>query len=136
MPAPLPMPAAGAGDLSPDGKRVVYSPLFRDFRTWKRYQGGWAQDLYVFVIETHRHEQITSHPRTDRDPMWMGDQIYFASDRTDRLNIFRYDLQSKETKQVTNSDKFDVRWPSRGDGNHIVYELAGQLHVLDPLRAM
>ena len=131
LPEPLPMPAAGAGDLSPDGKRVVYSPLFRDFRTWKRYQGGWAQDLYVFDLKSHEHVQITDHPRTDRDPMWIGDTIYFASDRTDTLNIFSYDLKSKATNQVTKSNKFDVRWPSRGDGNQIIYELAGQLHVLD-----
>ena len=51
-PVALPMPTSGAGDFSPDGKRIVYSPLFRDFRTWKRYQGGWAQDLYIFDLAT------------------------------------------------------------------------------------
>jgi hypothetical protein len=48
----LPMPTSGAGDYAPDGKRIVYSPLFRDFRTWKRYQGGWAEDLFVYDLAT------------------------------------------------------------------------------------
>ena len=91
LPVPLPMPESGAGDLSPDGSRVVYSPLFRDFRTWKRYEGGWAQELYIFDRETHVVERITSHRRADRDPMWIGDAIYFTSDRDGTLNLYRYE---------------------------------------------
>ena len=53
LPKALPMPFSGAGDFSPDGSEVVYSPLFRDFRTWKRYSGGWAQQLYIFDLKTH-----------------------------------------------------------------------------------
>ena len=60
-PTALPMPTAGAGDFSPDGKRIVYSPLFRDFRTWKRYEGGWAQDLFVFDLATNRREADRRH---------------------------------------------------------------------------
>ena len=81
LPVALPMPQSGAGDLSPDGKQVVYSPLFRDFRAWKRYQGGWAEDLWVFDLATHDAKNITNNVRTDRDPMWIGDRIYFDSDR-------------------------------------------------------
>ena len=131
LPEPLPMPKAGAGDLSPDGKQIAYSPLFRDFRTWKRYQGGWAQDLFIFDLKTHHQRQVTDHLRSDRDPMWMGDRIYFSSDRTDTLNLFYYDLKTKKTVQVTKSKKFDVRWPSRGGGTRIVYELQGRLHLHD-----
>ncbi len=54
LPQALPMPKSGAGDLSPDSAQVVYSPLFRDFRTWKRYSGGWAQQLYIFDLKSHR----------------------------------------------------------------------------------
>jgi tricorn protease len=59
LPQALPMPKSGAGDFSPDGFEVVYSPLFRDFRTWKRYSGGWAQQLYIFDLKTHATERIT-----------------------------------------------------------------------------
>ncbi|MEO1336875.1 MAG: peptidase S41, partial [Myxococcota bacterium] len=67
-PEPLPPIVAGAGALSPDGRTLFYSPLFRDFRTWKRYQGGWAQDLYAYDLKSNSIERITRDPRTDRDP--------------------------------------------------------------------
>ena len=129
LPAPLPMPESGAGDLSPDGARVVYSPLFRDFRTWKRYEGGWAQELYVFDRETHDVERITDHPRADRDPMWIGDAIYFTSDRDGTLNLYAFDLGARETAQLTTSTVWDVRWPGDDGRNRIVYEMNGELHL-------
>ena len=123
------MPESGAGDLSPDGTRVVYSPLFRDFRTWKRYEGGWAQELYVFDRETHDVERVTDHPRADRDPMWIGDAIYFTSDRDGTLNLYAFDLGTSETTQLTNSTLWDVRWPGDDGRNRIVYEMNGELHL-------
>ncbi len=131
LPKVLPMPVSGAGDFSPDGKRVAYSPLVRDFRTWKRYQGGWAQDLYIFDLTSHQAEQITDHPRSDRDPMWIGDKIYFASDRDGTLNLYAYDTKTKQTEQITTSTTWDVRWPSADETGRIVYELNGELTVLD-----
>ena len=131
LPEPLPMPVSGAGDFSPDSKRMIYSPLVRDFRTWKRYQGGWAQDLYIFDLSTHEATQVTDHPRTDRDPMWIGGKIYFASDRDGKLNLYSYDVASKETKQLTQEKTYDVRWPSCDDAGRIVYELNGELQIFD-----
>jgi tricorn protease len=129
--APLPMYTAGAGDYSPDGRRMVYSPLFRDFRTWKRYEGGWAQDLWICDLKTLAAENITNHPRTDRDPMWVGNAIYFSSDRDGTLNLYRYDLGSKAITPITRSTRGDVRWPSTDHRSRIVYELDGELHVID-----
>ena len=129
LPVPLPMPESGAGDLSPDGSRVVYSPLFRDFRTWKRYEGGWAQELYIFDRETHVVERVTTHRRADRDPMWIGNAIYFTSDRDGTLNLYSYDLASRETTQLTDSDTWDVRWPGDDGADRIVYELNGELQI-------
>ncbi|MBZ5588509.1 MAG: PDZ domain-containing protein [Acidobacteriia bacterium] len=131
LPVPLPMPVAGAGTFSPDGKKIAYSPLFRDFRTWKRYQGGWAEDLWVFDLASHDTFNFTNNPRTDRDPMWIGDSVYFASDRNGTLNIYRYDLTTKQTAEVTHSTTYDVRWPSYDRAGKIVYELGGELHVLE-----
>ena len=101
LPETLPMPTAGAGDFSPDGKRIVYSPLFRDFRTWKRYQGGWAQDLFVFDLASHALEPVAHSVRTERDPMWIGDAIYFVSDRDGTLNLYRFDLATKQVEPLT-----------------------------------
>lgn len=133
LPVPLPMPTAGAGEFSPDGQRIVYSPLFRDFRTWKRYEGGWAQDLFVFDPATGVAENLTNHPRTDRDPMWIGGAIWFASDRTGTLNLWSYDLRTKALHQATSSTTWDVRWPSSGGpgDDKIVYEKGGELFWFD-----
>lgn len=127
----LPMPIAGGGDLSPDGRKVVYSPLTRDFRTWKRYEGGWAQDLFIFDLATSALTPVAHHVRTERDPMWIGAKIYFASDRTGTLNLFEFDPAGGAVTQLTNSTTWDVRWPSKGADGEIVYESEGQLRVFD-----
>jgi len=131
LPERLPMPTAGAGDFSPDGGKMVYSPLFRDFRSWKRYQGGWAQDLYLFDLASHDAEKIADTPRSERDPMWIGDKIYFSSDRDGTLNLYRYDPASGDVAQLTHSEVWDVRWPSTDHGSRIVYELDGELRIFD-----
>jgi len=130
-PTALPMPVSGGGDLSPDGKQAVYSPLTRDFRTWKRYEGGWAQDLYVYDLSSAKIEPVSHSKRTERDPMWIENRIWFASDRDGTLNLYSYDLDSKKTEQHTRETTSDVRWASRGDAGEIVYELAGELVVFD-----
>ncbi len=127
----LPMPLSGAAALSPDGKQAVYTPYARDFRTWKRYQGGWAQDLWIFDLATHAAKNITNTPRSERDPMWIGNRIFFNSDRTGTLNLFSYDPASGATAQLTQSTQWDVRWPSADEVGQIVYEMDGELNVLD-----
>jgi tricorn protease len=127
----LPMPVSGAGCFSPDGKKIVYSPLWRDFRSEKRYQGGWANDLYIFDLVHPALLQVTNNPRTDRDPMWIGDAIYFNSDRTGVFNLFRYDIATRETRQLTHFHDWDVRWPSADADGQIVYESNGELHIYD-----
>ena len=127
----LPMPRAGAGAWSPQGDQLVYSPLFRDFRAWKRYAGGWAQDLYVFDRATRELTQITDDPRSDRDPMWIGSRIFFTSDRSGTNNLYSYDTGSGDTRAWTDSESWDVRWPGSDAAGTIVFEQAGTLHLLD-----
>jgi tricorn protease len=131
----LPMPLSGAGHYSPDGKRIVYSPLWRDFRSEKRYQGGWANDLYIFDLQQPGVVQVTDDPRSDRDPMWIGSAIYFNSDRSGVFNLYRYDVASRETRQITHYADWDVRWPSADADGQIVYELDGALHLYDTRNA-
>ncbi|MDB4383543.1 hypothetical protein N9Z79_05575, partial [Akkermansiaceae bacterium] len=131
LPKMLPMPTAGAGDFSPDGRQLLYSPLFRDFRTWKRYEGGWAQDLYIFDLESNQATAIDNSVRTERDPMWIGDQLYFASDRGGRLNLYRYDRKSKTSEALTDHKEWDVRWPSSDQKSRVVFEIDGSLAIYD-----
>jgi tricorn protease len=131
LPVKLPMPTSGAGDFAPDGARMVYSPLFRDFRTWKRYQGGWAQDLYIYDLASNRVQPVAHSVRTERDPMWIGGAIYFVSDRDNTLNLYKFDVASQAVTQLTRSTAWDVRWASSDNRGKIVYELGGELAVYD-----
>jgi tricorn protease len=128
---PLPMPVSGAGAFSPGGNQIVYSPRARDFRTEKRYSGGQASQLYIFDTETHAAKLITEGPRASRDPMWIGKEIYYDSDRDGHFNIYAYDTASGKTRQITRQTVWDVRWPSTDRQQRIVYELDGELQVLD-----
>ena len=129
LPKKLPMPTAGPGSFSPDGKRLAYTPMFRDFRHWKRYEGGWAQELYIFDLATKQQKKVASSKRTERDPMWIGDKVYFASDRDGKLNLYAVDPATDAVKQLTFQKTWDVRWPSSDERSRIVYELNGELHV-------
>ena len=131
MEKPLPMPHSGTGMFSPDGTRLVYTPVEREFRTWKRYRGGWAQDVWIYDLGANRAEQITTDPATDNQPMWVGDTIYFNSDREDgKLNLWAYDTRTKQSRKVTTHTDYDVLWPS-SDRSQIVYESGGYLWRFD-----
>lgn len=128
----LPLPYAEFGSVSPDGKKIAFTILTRMFRTWKRYRGGMAADIYIFDLQNNTSENITNNVANDEIPMWNRDKIYFLSDRgaNQRYNIWVYNLSTKQSKQVTDFDKFDVEFPSIGD-NEIVFQAGGLLYLLD-----
>jgi tricorn protease len=127
---PLELPEGGSASLSADGRRIAYTPVDREFRTWKRERGGRAQDLWIYDFGTRRSERLTDHPGTDNFPMWSGDTVYFTSDRDDVLNIYGYDLKTKAVRKVTDFRDYDVLWPSLGKGG-IVFMHGGYIHRLD-----
>jgi tricorn protease len=131
LPSVLPMPQSGTARFSPDGKQMVYSPKFRDFRDWDRYKGGWAQDLFIYDFASKSAKNITNDPNTDRDPVWIGKDIYFLSDRGPHLNLYRYDTSDGRTTQLTNYQGDDARWASGDASAQIVYEVTGALHIYD-----
>jgi tricorn protease len=127
----FPMPEAGSGSFSPDGSKMVYSPLFRDFRPEKRYAGGQANKLYIYDVATADAQLISDSPFASRDAMWIGDTIFYNSDRDGKFNLYAYEPASKKTTQVTRFRDWDVRWPSSDDQGRIIYERNGELEVLD-----
>jgi tricorn protease len=135
MEEPLGVPQGSAATLSPDGTRVVYTPLTREFRTWKRYHGGTAQDVWTFDLRDGSARQLTDYDGTDNQPLWLDDTIYFTSDRAGgKLNLFALDAAAAtgaEPRQVTHHDTWDVLWPSAGPGG-IVYEAGGWIWRFDP----
>ncbi len=130
FPEALRLPEAGMASFSPDGEKIAYNRKSREFRTWKRYKGGTAQDIWIYDLKKDAVERITDWEGTDNIPMWSGEKIYFASDRDHTLNIYYYDLMTKNIRKITNHQDYDVKWPSLGP-DAIVYENGGYLYVLD-----
>lgn len=131
-PEQLPLPRGGFGSYSPDDSKLAYNRIFREFRTWKRYRGGMADEIWIYDFATKKTEQITRNDASDIIPMWAGDKIYFISDRDDekRFNLWSYDLKTKATKQVTQFKEFDIKFPSKGD-KAIVFENGGWIYKVD-----
>jgi tricorn protease len=128
----LPVPYGEFGSLSPDGKILAYMPISRDFRTWKRYRGGMAPDIWLFDLNQIKAKNITENPANDSQPMWHGRTLYFLSDRgqNQRHNIWAMDLESEEARQITNFEDFDIHFPALGP-SEIVFEAGGKLFLLD-----
>ena len=126
----LQIPEGGPASFSPDGKSIAYDIMSREFRTWKRYRAGRAQNVYIYDLEENETQKITEFTGTDNFPMWIGNCVYFTSDREKTLNLFKYEIDSKAITQVTEYNKFDVLWPSRGKGR-IIFEKGGYLFYHD-----
>lgn len=127
----LPMPESGGGMLSPDGRQYVYTPLDRDFRSWKRYRGGRAPDVWIYDLVGNAARRLTDHRASDAQPMWLHDTVYFASDRNGTVNLYALAAGGGEPEQVTHFDSMDVLWPSAGR-DAIVFERDGWLWRFDP----
>jgi tricorn protease len=131
MPEKLPVDRAGLTALSPDASKIAYNRIDREFRTWKRHQGGTAQDIWMGSLAKGDFHRITDWKGTDSFPMWQGDFIYFLSDRdAGTLNIFSYDVGSGKITALTHYTDYDVKYPSIGPGA-IVYQYGESLYILD-----
>ncbi len=127
---PVPLNEAAWGSFSSDGDRIAFNKTRREFRTWKRYMGGTAQDIFIYDFKKDEEVNISNFKGTDRTPMWIGDHVYYISDRNHTLNIFGYDTKTKKTEQITFHDDYDVRRASKGV-DRIVYEKGGELWAVN-----
>jgi tricorn protease-like protein/C-terminal processing protease CtpA/Prc len=137
LPEKLPVPYGDDAAVSADGRYLAYTPSTTDFRTWKRYRGGWAQDIWVLDLQTKSAKKITDWEGTDTLPMWQGSTIYYLSDMgpEHRLNLWRYDTKNGQRAQVTRLADYDVKWPSIGPGpngtGEIVFQYGPTLELLN-----
>jgi tricorn protease len=132
LPQPLPMDQGGLLSYSPDGTKIAYNIIFRNFRTWKRYTGGLAQTITIYDLKNNTSEDVPHTDWTDTFPMWHGNTIFFTSDRgpEHHLNLYSYDLASKQIEQLTHFADWDIMWPSLGP-DAIIFENAGYLYTYD-----
>lgn len=135
MPVQIPLPEGGFCSYSPDGKKLAYNRVMREFRTWKYYRGGMADDIWIYDPEAGTVVNITENPAQDIVPMWIGDEIYYISDRDNTMNMFAYDTRTGQTRKVTDFTDFDIKFPS-SDGKTIVFENGGYIYRFDPAKGV
>src|SRR5262245_13254246 len=136
QPAELPLPQAEDGSLSPDGKRIAYVPLSNmpqfpgGFRPIRNYRGGTAGAVWVADLAD---SSITKVPRTDSNdynPMWVGDRVYFLSDREGPTTLFAYDPAEKTVRRVFAAEGADIKSAS-ACADAIVFDRMGALYIYD-----
>lgn len=141
MPAQLPVPYGGFASVSPDGAWLAYTPHSVDTRTWKRYRGGMATDIWLFNLNDKSSRRITDWEGVDTLPMWVpagdGKVVYYLTDQgpEHRMNIWAFEVATGTRRQVTTFAQDDVRWPSVGPGadakGEIVFQLGAKLMLLN-----
>lgn len=126
----IPLPEGGFCSYSPDGKKLAYNRVMREFRTWKYYKGGMADDVWIYDPAAGKVENITQNDAQDIFPMWIGDEIYFLSDRDRTMNLFVYHTATRQTSKVTDFTDYDIKFPS-AYGQTIVFENGGYIYRMD-----
>lgn len=126
-PVQIPMSECSWCSYSPDGKQFVFNRMFREFRTWKHYVGGQADEIWLNNTGTTDIKKLTSNDNQDLFPMWVGDCIYFLSDRDYTMNLFKYDTKNGETVKLTDFKEYDIKFPAASD-KYIVFENGGYIY--------
>ncbi len=131
FPERLSIPYGEFAAVASDGKTIAYTPITTVFRTWKRYRGGRAPDIWTFDLASKAARNLTDDPSNDEFPMFHGNTLYFLSDRSadQRANIWSLGLDNQQLKQITRFSDFDVHFPSMGP-SEIVFEAGGELYLM------
>jgi len=132
LPEPLPIDRGQLCSFSPDGSKMLYVRKGNEDYNWKGYKGGQYPDIWMYDFAARSFEAVTDYVGRNAYPMWIGDTMYFNSDRSADgvTNLWAQDLRTGAARQVTSYTDFDVMSPS-SDGKRIVYVQSGYLYVLD-----
>lgn len=126
-PVQIPTTEGGFCSFSPDGSQLAMNRMFREFRTWKYYRGGQADDIWINTVGTTELVNITNNDAQDIFPMWIGESIYFLSDRDSIMNLFRYDVATGQTSKMTDFTEYDCKFPTFSQ-KYIVFENGGYIY--------
>ena len=130
LPAEMPMPRAWTGKLSPDGGSIAYEPILSWEAEWRNYRGGQNRPIWVLDLGDLSLEKLPWEGSNDQQPVWLGDKIYFLSDRDWAMNVWAWDTGTGELEQLTRFKEFDAK-SLEGGGGWLVFEQAGYIHRLD-----
>jgi tricorn protease len=131
FPSEIPLPRAEQCSYSPGGSHMAYVPLMQWQRAWKRYRGGQTKPIWIVNLsDSNVDTEIPRNNSNDFNPMWIGDTIYFLSDRNGAVSLFAYDTRTKQVKELIHNDGLDIKSASAGPGA-IVFEQFGEIHLYD-----
>lgn len=131
LPQPTPLLEASDVSFSPDGAKVAYTREPSDRFNWRRYRGGSQGVVSIYDLKTNSYRELPHGRENQWNPMWVGDSIYFASDKNEQtVNLYRYDINSGDTVQLTHYTDADIHWPE-SDGKTVVFERDGYLYRYD-----
>lgn len=134
LPEQLPLPMAERGSYSPDSDYIAYEPLTQWQLAWKRYRGGQQDKIWIADLSDSSIIKVPDAGATDKNPMWIGDKVYFISDRDSKIGNFRlysYDTNRKRVRRAFDHEGMDIKWASAGPDGAIVYEEFGTIHIFD-----
>ena len=130
IPQPLPLPSGVQGSYSPDEKSIAYQPITKWEEAWKQYHGGQTTPIWIVNLKTLDLVKVPRENSNDSDPVWVGNSIYFLSDRSGPISLFKYDTDSKQVSQVEPNKSYDLKSVQAGPGG-LVYEQFGSIHLVD-----
>lgn len=130
FPQALPLPSGSAGCFSPDSSMIAYDPGIKWQEAWKRYRGGQTSKIWMAQLSDSSVTEVPRKNSNDTYPMWVGNKIYFLSDRNGPVTLFSYDLGSKKTVELVKNDGFDIKSAEAGPGG-IVLEHLGAIEIFD-----
>jgi tricorn protease len=130
FPEPLPLPSGFEGSFSPDGQSLAYEPVTKWQPAWKRYHGGQTTPIWIVNLKTLDLVKVPRDNSNDSDPVWVGSQVYFLSDRNGPVSLFRYDTASRQVSQAVPNTGLDLKSVQAGPGG-LIYEQFGSIHLLD-----
>jgi tricorn protease len=131
VPEVLPMWRGEDAWFSPDGTRIAYVPNLKWQTAWKRYKGGQTTPIYIARLSDLSIEKVPRENSNDDDPVWVGDTVYFLSDREGAATLFAYDTKTKTVKQMVKNTGLDVKSVSAGP-DALVYEQFGGIYLFEP----